>query len=209
MGNFNNVPTPIPQYWPPTFPTEPTDLRAGDSWNWQRQWEMYPSSLFALTYIFNSPSNRFVLPTAAVTADADGQTFDIQATSAQTSACIPDTYNLAAVLTGLSGGAAAGQTVTLALQSVQVHPNLRSATGPVDTRSAIKIQLDMLDSALAGDTRPDVQEYVINGRQIRKIPPIERIRLRSLLVAAYRAEQRERGEYTRPSTISFRILPTL
>ncbi len=187
------------------LPTEPTELRAGDTWNWTRAWGPYPSALYTLQYIFNSPFNRFVLPSAAITADEDGQSFDIQATSAQTLPCAADTYQLLAVLSGIAGSSSAGQQVTLPLQNVLVQPDLLSASGPVDTRSSVKKQLDALEAALAGDTRPDVLDYMIEGRQIHKIPPAERIRLLSWLRSMYRAEQRAKGEYTQPSTISFRL----
>ncbi len=42
-----------------SVPMEPTFLRQGDSWDWQRQFADYPSNLYQLKYVFNSPNNRF------------------------------------------------------------------------------------------------------------------------------------------------------
>lgn len=195
-------------------PLEPTQLRAGDSWNWERMFPDYPSGLYQLKYVFNSARNRFVMDgtlasNPPITSDADGQTFDIQAPSTLTNTCVPDTYQLVAILIGITGTTAAGEQVTLPLQDVLVEPNLATATGPVDTRSFVKKRLDMIEACLSGDTRPDVQEYMINGRQLRRISPIELEKLRAYYKNLYKAELRAKGEYSSPRVIGFRFKPSV
>ena len=157
MGSLANPVTPIPQFSDSDIPLEPTRLRAGDSWNWLRQFPNYPSALYTLSNILNSAGNRFVFPSAAITPDGDGEGFVIQVTAAQSTACPADIYDFVAVLSGIAETTAAGQQITLVLQSVAVDPNLATAGAPVDTRSFVKRTLDMIEAAISGNTRPDVR----------------------------------------------------
>ncbi|MGA7887619.1 MAG: hypothetical protein WCA44_17935 [Acidobacteriaceae bacterium] len=212
MGTLANPATPIPQFEASDLPQLPTELRAGDSWNWQQTFEDYPSNLYALKYVFNSPSNRFVIDGTAgspppITADSTGQIFNVQVPTAQT-ACPADIYQVIAILIGLTGTTAEGQQVTLPLQDVIVKPNVNAATGPIDTRSFVKKTLDMIEACIAGNETPDVQEYMINGRQLRRINPSDLTRLRNQYLAMYRAELRAAGEYAPPRSIGFRFKAT-
>jgi hypothetical protein len=210
MGGLNNPATPIQQFNAPDVPILPTRLRQGDSWNWESVFPSYPSNLYQLKLILNSVNYRFVLDgtlesNAPITADADGQTFDVQAPATLTNGCNPDTYQIVAVLMGIAETTAAGEQVTIPLQNVTVEPNLAGANGPVDTRSFFKKTLDVIEAAIAGNTRPDVQEYMINGRQLRKISPLELEKLRAYYANKVKAELRAAGEYAPPRTIGFRF----
>jgi hypothetical protein len=214
MGNLLNPATPINQFHDSDVPLEPTDLRAGDSWNWERVFPDYPSGLYQLKYIFNSASNRFLLDgtlatNPPITADSDGQSFDIQASATLTNTCPPDTYQLVAILVGIAGTTAAGEQVTLPLQDLIVSPNLASATGPVDTRTNVKKNLDAVEACLLGNTDPSVSEYMINGRQLRRFPRADLIKERSFWRAQYRAELRAKGEYCPRRVIGFRFTTSL
>src|SRR5436305_14899458 len=99
MGNLSNPATPMRQFDDAGVPQEPTQLRQGDSWNWERIFPEYPSNLYSLKYVLNSPRNRFVLDgtlaqNAPIAASDDGQAFLIQAMGTQTQACAPDVYQL-------------------------------------------------------------------------------------------------------------------
>ncbi len=193
-----------------SVPYEPTYLRQGDSWNWQRQFADYPSNLYQLKYVFNSPSNRFVLDGtlaqgAPIVADADGQTFDIAAAPAQTTACAPDTYQLIAVLIGIGNTTAAGEQVTLPLQDVIVAPNVASAQGPVDTRSVAKKNLDAIEACLLGNADASVAEYTINGRMLRRFDRSELLKEREYWRNEYKAELKAAGIYTENRNITFRF----
>jgi hypothetical protein len=210
MGNILNPATPISQFYDSDVPLEPTNLRAGDSWNWMRAFPDYPSGLYQLKYILNSASNRFVLDgtlavNAPITADSDGQSFDVQAPASLTNGCPADTYQLVAILIGITGTTAAGEQVTLPLQDVCVAPNLAGASGPVDTRSNVKKNLDAVEQCLLGNTDPSVSEYMINGRQLRRFPRADLIKERSFWRAQYKAELRAKGEYCPRRVIGFRF----
>jgi len=214
MGSLKNPSTPIPQFNDPDVPIEPTSLRQGDTWNWARAFPDYPSNLYQLKYVFNSAANRFVLGdplevNPPITPDADNQTFDIHATSGVTATCQPDTYQLVAILIGVAGTTAEGEQVTMPLQDVMVEANLATATGPVDTRSFVKKRLDIIEAALSGDTRPDVMEYMIAGRQLKKINPAELEKLRVHYKSKYKAELRSQGEYAGRRVIGFRFMPSI
>lgn len=205
MSTIPNPLTPEPSFDPSDLPPIPTRLRSGDSWNWNAGFASYISALYTLSYIFNSDYNRFVIPALAITPDADGESFDIQATSAQTGACIADTYDVIAVLTGIVATPAAGQQVTIPLQRCIVDPNLVALTAPLDTRSFVKKTLDMIEAAILGNASPDVQEYMIQGRQIRRIDPEKMLALRAQYKALYKQELRDSGQYTSPRKIGFRF----
>ena len=211
MGTLLNPATPINQFYDSDVPLEPTDLRSGDSWNWIRVFPDYPSNLYTLNYIFNSAANRFVLlfSPGPITAGDDGQSFVIQAAMANTQLCQPDTYQIVAVLTGIAGTTAAGQQVTVPLQDVCVSPNLAAATGPVDTRSDVKKNLDAINACLLGNTDPSVSEYMINGRQLRRFPRADLIKERSFWRAQYKAELRAKGEYAPRRVLGFRFTTSL
>jgi hypothetical protein len=209
MGSLANPATPIQELNTPDIPPIPTRLRAGDSWNWSAAFPAYSAALYTLQYIFNSDTNRFALAGAPISASADGQSFDIEAASADTAAIAPDTYSVAAILTGLAGTAAEGQQVTLLMGDVRVDANLAAATAPIDGRSFVKKTLDMIEAAIAGNTSPDVLEYEVPGqggsRRIRRIEPGEMLKLRAEYSALYRAELRASGQYSRPRKIGFRF----
>jgi hypothetical protein len=212
MSGLTNPASPNPQFYDSDFPLEPTRLRQGDSWNWIRAFPDYPSALYTLTYILNSASNRFVLlstgATPPITPDDSGQAFVIQATAVQTAACQPDTYSIAAVLSGIAGTTAQGQQETLVLQDVIVDPNLATAVGPVDTRSNCKKNLDAINTCLLNNADPSVQEYMINGRQLRRFSRADLLKEREYWKNEYRAELRASGQYTQPRGIGFRFTAT-
>ncbi len=198
-------------------PLEPTALYQGDSWNWIRSFPDYPSGLYQLTYILNSPSNRFAFgstgTTPPITPDADGQNFVIQVASAQTQSCVPDTYDVYAVLIGIAGTTAAGQQVTVKLSTVAVTVNLATAAAPLDTRSYAKKNLDAIEAALLNNVDPSVQEYTINGganggRQIRRFTRNALLMERAYWRDVYDAELAAAGVYVRPKGFGFRFTPS-
>lgn len=205
MGTLSNPATPLQQFDASDVPLEPTRLRQGDSWNWERVFPDYPSGLYTLSYILNSAANRFAFPAAGITAADDGQGFLIQLTAAQTAACAPDTYQIVAVLSGIAGTTAAGQQETFPLQDVLVEPNLATAQGPVDTRSIAKKNLDAINACLLGNSDPSVAEYTINGRMLRRFTRKELISEREYWKNEYKAELRAAGLYTETRNIGFRF----
>ena len=149
----------------PTVAGEPTALRAGDSWQWTRNFGGYPSGQgWALQYILNSATAIFQFPAGSITADQDGQSFDIAVTPAQSAGVMPGIYDLYAVLSLTQADTLTDQQ-TFLLQSCRVDASLAGASTPIDTRSFVKKTLDILEDAILGDASPLVQEYEIAGRR--------------------------------------------
>lgn len=180
----------------PLVATDPTALRAGDSWQWMRTFGDYPSGEgWTLQYVLNASTARFAFPAGSVTPDADGQGFDILVTPAQTASVVPGTYDLYAVLTLTVAGTVTAQE-TMLLQSVRVDANIAGANAPIDTRSFVKKTLDILEAAILGDASPLVQEYEIAGRRINYMNRTELMKLRDEYAYKYQQERAARGEFT-------------
>jgi hypothetical protein len=191
----------------PTVAGEPTALRAGDSWQWTRNFEAYPSGQgWALQYVLNSPSAIFQFPAGSITVDADSQSFDIAVTPAQTAAVTPGTYDLYSVLSLTQNGTLTDQQ-TFLLQSCRVDAKLFGASAPIDTRSFVKKTLDMLEAAISGDQSPMVQEYEVSGRRISYMNKTELDKRRDEYAYKYDEERAARGEFTRRRKVLFTMRP--
>jgi len=202
MGSPQIPPTPNVVF-APTVAGEPTALRAGDSWQWTRNFEAYQSGRgWALQYILNSPTAIFPFPAGSITADADGQAFDVAVTPAQTAAVVPGIYDLYAVLSLSQSGSVINQQ-TFLLQSCRVDAKLFGAAAPVDTRSFVKKTLDILEAAILGDASPLVQEYEIAGRRINYMNRTELMKLRDEYAYKYDQERAARGEFTPKRKVQF------
>ena len=183
----------------PRTANDPTQLRAGDSWQWTRVFGAYPSGQgWTLQYVLNSPQAIFQFPAGSILADADGQSFDVLVTATQTAGVAPGIYDLYAVLTLTQSGTVTGKQ-TILLQSVNVSANVLGATTPIDTRSFVKKTLDMLEAAISGDASPLVQEYEIAGnggsRRINYMNRTELMRLRDEYRYKYDQERAANGEF--------------
>jgi hypothetical protein len=192
----------------PTFATDPTQLRAGDSWQWMRTFGDYPSGQgWSLQYVLNSNTSRFAFPSGSITPDADGQGFDIAVTPAQTASVPPGTYDLYAILTLTEDEVVTAQETRL-LQSVLVTANIAGASAGIDTRSFVKKTLDALEAAIAGDQSPMVQEYEISGRRIAYMDRAKLKELRDQYAYEYQRERAERGEFVEKRKVELTFRPS-
>jgi hypothetical protein len=122
-------------YTAPT--TEPTSLRAGDTWAWRREdLSDYPASTWTLKYYFRNASAKF-----DITASADGEAFAVSVAKATTATYAAGDYDWIAVV----------ETVADRYQvdegRVEVLPNL--ATNAVyDARTFARTMLDAVEAAL-------------------------------------------------------------
>lgn len=192
----------------PTVAGEPTALRVGDSWQWKRTFESYPSGQgWTLQYILNSATARFAFPAGSISPDADGQTFDIVVTPAQTASAAPGVYDLYAVLSLMEGGTLTDQQ-TFLLQTCRLDPGIAGATTPIDSRSFVKKTLDILEAAILGDQSPLVQDYEIAGRRVNYMNRTELTKLRDDYKYKYDAERAARGEFVPKRKVQFVFRPT-
>jgi hypothetical protein len=181
---------------------EPTELRAGDSWKWQRAFDGFPSSAWALQYILNGPGvARFAFPSGATSAASDGQAFNVAATGTQTAAIVAGKYDIYAILTN----SATSEQRTFELESVLITPNIAGGVGTIDSRSFVKRTLDALEAAIDGDTSILVQEYEVHGRRVQYMKRTELLELRAQFKTEYRQEQINSGEFVpkRTARVSF------
>ena len=176
-------------------PAEPPILRAGDSWQWKREFAGFPSGQgWTLQYALNCPGVAlFQFPAGVATADADGVSFDVALSAAQTAAVVPGTYDLYAVLSNTTLNPPSQQTFELV--SVEIKPAIFGALENIDTRSFAKKTVDALKAAIAGDTSATVQEYEIHGRKVQYMPRLQLEQLLAVYELRYRQEQIASGEY--------------
>jgi hypothetical protein len=151
-----------------TVPTsEPTELRAGDSWQWDTVLDSYPPSEgWTLTYYFQGPAE--VLPAEASTASA-GDYYEVRELPAVSEAYTPGTYTWEA---RVSDGT---DTHTVAIGVVRVVSNLEAAA-PQKTHG--ERCLEAVEAALEGRVTADTQSFQINGRVTAQIPVKELLELR-------------------------------
>lgn len=161
----------------PDIPTtEPSSLRAGDTWRWTKSLPDYPATSWTLKYRFKS----HILPGFQVTATAAGAAHSVTVSAATTGGYLAGDYAWTAWVENVGG-----ESYTIASGIVTVEPDLRAggAADVLDTRSHARKALAAIESWIENKS-PAVASYVIGDRQMRYIPIPELIKLRQ----AYRHE---------------------
>jgi hypothetical protein len=139
--------------------TEPTSLRAGDTWAWRREdLSDYPASTWTLKYYFRNASSKF-----DITAAASGEAFAVSVAKATTAAYAAGDYDWIAVV----------ETVADRYQvdegRVDVLPNL--ATNAVyDARTFARTMLDAVEAALlskANSAQLDLVQAALADRSMQ------------------------------------------
>jgi hypothetical protein len=122
-----------------TRPTsEPSSLRAGETWDWERTLSDYPAAEWTLSYTFTNATAKI-----AITASADGDTHVVTVAKATTAAYAAGRYDGFAQVTD--------GTETYGVWSgvLEVLPDLASATA-YDGRSVARQCYDALTAILTG-----------------------------------------------------------
>lgn len=94
------------------------------------------------------------------------------------------------VYTWSSWVALGAQSFSLGLGVTELLLNPRTATGPLDLRSAAQVALDNVRAALRGKAGADVLSYTINGRSLQRYSVAELIALESKLALDVGRENR-------------------
>lgn len=157
---------------------EPSRPRAGDTWLWKRTIPDYPNSEGWTPKYAIRGTDALVWDAGWAVAAGEEWTFTIPAAS---TALTPGTYEWALIVTG--SGAYAGRVATVESGVFEVLPNLDTA-GPGDRRSHAVKTLEIIEAAIEGRLTSDMEEYVIMGRQVKRIPARDLVRLRGV----YRAK---------------------
>lgn len=130
--------------------TEPTSLRAGDTWAWRREdLSDYPASGWTLVYHFRNASTYF-----DVTAAADGDAYAVSVAKASTGKT-PGWYDWVAVVTDT------GNTERYEVDRgrVEILANY-AAAAVLDGRSWARKMLDYIESALLSRATADQLDLV-------------------------------------------------
>lgn len=163
-----------------TIPTvEPTQLRAGDTWQWRRNdLSAYPATAWQLKYYLLKAGTQIV-----ITATADGLNYRCSVAATVTATYPSGIY---AWIAKVSKGA---EEYTISDGSIDVLPHLAAAATGYETRSHVKRVLDSIEAAIEGRaTRTDLS-YTIAGRSIQHIPPAELIKWHTHYKRLYADEQ--------------------
>lgn len=175
-----------------TIPTtEPTELRAGDSWKWDKHLSAYPPSEgWALTYYLHGPAEVTEL---AAAASSEGDYHEVRATPEVTEAYTRGTYTwLARVSDGTD-------SYTVGTGTVTILPNLATASS---ARSHAETALAAIDAALEGRLTADTEGFQIAGRAVNQIPIRDLKRLQGI----YRAQvwrERNAGKFAPDVEVEF------
>ncbi|MCU0810129.1 MAG: hypothetical protein MUE59_03685 [Thiobacillaceae bacterium] len=140
--------------------TEPTALRAGDTWAWRREdLGDYPASVWTLNYHFRNASSHF-----DIAATADGDAFAVSVASATTATRPPGWYDWFALVTdGTSRH-------YVAEGRCEVTPDIANPV-PYDGRTWARRMLDYVEAALesrASSDQLDVIEAALDMRKIKR-----------------------------------------
>lgn len=171
--------------------TEPTRVRAGETWDWERSLSDYPASTWTLTYTFTSASAAI-----SIVASADGDTHVVDVDPLTTAAYTAGHYEGFAQVTDGT------DTYTVWSGTLRVLPDLSAATS-YDGRSHARVMLDAIEALLEGrasDDQLDIVSTVIGDRSLMRKPE-HLLPLRD----RYKAEVL-REEYAQRSTSGARIL---
>lgn len=169
----------------PDIPTnEPSQLRAGDTWQWRREDLAgdYPASAWTLTYRFKNAAGGF-----EVVASADGDHFAVTVAANVTTGYAAGSYAWAAQVSK------SGEKYTVDSGTLEVLADLFSGTATTasDQRSHNQIALDAVRAVMEGRASKDQQEYAIAGRKLVLTPMADLIKLLNFYEARVAADLAE------------------
>jgi hypothetical protein len=145
---------------------EPSEVRAGDTWTWERSLSDYPAPTWTLAYALLNAAGKI-----SITAAASGTDHLVSVAAATTANYTPGTYSAVGRVT--SGT----EAVTVWTGSIQVLPNLAAATS-YDDRSHARRVLQAIEAVIEGRASSDQQEIQIGDRMLKKIPIGDLLKLR-------------------------------
>lgn len=163
--------------------TEPTSIRAGDTWAWTRSLSDYPAPTWTLKYRFRHPSNAGF----EIVASASGTDHAVSVAAATTTGYTAGTY---AWLAWVENGAT---KTSVDEGRLEVKPDYRSglAAATYDARSDARIVYEALIAeykARAAAGRGFVGEYEIAGRRMRFANAADMIKAINFWAGQVRAE---------------------
>jgi hypothetical protein len=179
--------------------SEPSTLRAGDTWKWTKSLSDYPASAWTLNYRLKNAAGGIEITAAA------GDDYAITVAAATTAAYVAGVYGWSAWVEG-----GTSEKYSVGTGTLEVLPDLRSglATAALDTRSHARKTLAALESWIENGN-PGVAEYEIAGRRMKYIALADLLKMRqhykAEVAAETRAEQIARGLGVSAGRIQFRL----
>ncbi len=152
-----------------TIPSvEPTELSAGDSWEWDRHDSQFPpSDGWTLAYHFNGPSAFSV----AAATSASGDYYEVRRPAAENASRAAGAYRV----TGYVSRGTSRKTVFQGV--IIVAENFATSAAALEHAETM---LTLCETAIeARLTGGEVEEFSIGGREVKKIAIAELRRMRS------------------------------
>ena len=159
----------------------PTDLVAGNTWQWDRDYGDYPAPTWSATAYFENQAKTF---SVAATAEGTAHRFTIAA--ATSAAYLPGRYKVSVRVTD-------GSQVFIAeigYCEVEIDP---AAAGTHDTRSWARRTLEAVEAFLEGNATTAQQSMSVGGRQISRWSLPDLTKWREQLKQEVRTEGRPAG----------------
>ena len=159
--------------------SEPTTLRAGDTWKWTKSLPDYPASAWNLKYRFKSPTAGF-----EITADESGDSYSVTVTAATSAAYTAGTYSW---ICWVEGGTSEKYTVDTGVTVINPDYRTGTATAALDDRSHARKTLAAIEAWIESRDQ-GVARYAIAGREMQYIPVADLIKLRQTYKSEVAAE---------------------
>lgn len=136
---------------------EPTELVAGNTWRWDREFADFPAGTWTLAYYFKNAAGTFSISGGEVVAS--GTLHQVTVTATTTAGYAAGRYSWQAYVT--SGAA----RYLAAEGEVVVTPNF-AAAGAYDARSPARKMLDAIEAYLVDPNNLTAASYQIGGRSL-------------------------------------------
>lgn len=159
--------------------SEPTTLRAGDTWKWTKSLPDYPASAWNLKYRFKSPTAGF-----EITADESGDSYSVTVTAATSAGYTAGTYSWIA---WVEGGTSEKYTVDTGVTVINPDYRTGTATAALDDRSHARKTLAAIEAWIESRDQ-GVARYAIAGREMQYISVADLIKLRQTYKSEVAAE---------------------
>lgn len=158
--------------------TEPTELRAGDTWKWTRTIADYPASSWTLSYVLVQAGVQ-----KTITASSSGDNYSVTVAKATTANYAEGLWTWSAAVDNGT------ERYTIDSGTLQVLPNLVAQSTGYDGRSHARIVLEAIEAVIEGRAGKDQQRYSIAGRELWLTPVADLLKLRQTYKAEVRAEE--------------------
>lgn len=161
--------------------TEPTQARAGDTWEWKKSLSDFPADTWTLTYTLFSSSGVLT-----ITASADSTAHLVDVAPATTAAYTAGRYDWISQVTDGTDQYQVGKG------AIQVLPDL-SAAATYDGRSHARKMLDAIESILEGRATNDDLDTVRSAHSGRDMTREGLIKIHQHYSASVRMESEALG----------------